>query len=35
MTSLFRCPLCAAPLERREHSYACPGGHSFDIAREG
>ena len=35
MTSLFRCPLCADPLERREHSYACPGGHSFDIAREG
>ena len=35
MTSLFRCPLCAAPLERREHSYACSGGHSFDIAREG
>ena len=35
MTSLFRCPLCAAPLERREHSYACPDGPSFDIAREG
>ncbi len=35
MTSLFRCPLCAAPLTRGEHSYACPRGHSFDIAREG
>ena len=33
--SLFRCPLCAAPLERRERAYVCPAGHSFDLAREG
>jgi len=33
--SLFRCPLCAAPLERRETALRCPSGHSFDIAREG
>ena len=33
--SLFRCPLCAAPLEREAGAYRCPGGHSFDIAREG
>ena len=35
MTSLFRCPLCGAALTRGEHSYTCPRGHSFDIAREG
>ena len=33
--SLFCCPLCAAPLERTEHTYRCPAGHSFDISREG
>nr|WP_325188535.1 hypothetical protein [uncultured Oscillibacter sp.] len=33
--SLFRCPLCAAPLERTAGAYRCPGGHSFDIAKEG
>nr|WP_326213854.1 methyltransferase domain-containing protein [uncultured Oscillibacter sp.] len=33
--SLFCCPLCAAPLERAAGAYRCPGGHSFDIAREG
>lgn len=33
--SLFRCPLCQAPLERLETAYRCPGGHSFDMAREG
>ncbi len=33
--SLFRCPLCAAPLERGAGAYRCPGGHSFDVAREG
>ena len=33
----FLCPVraCAAPLERRDHSWACPRGHSFDIARSG
>ena len=33
--SLFCCPLCAAPLTRGDHSYACPGGHSFDLAATG
>lgn len=33
--SLFRCPLCAAPLERAAGAYRCPEGHSFDIAKEG
>ena len=35
MESMFRCPVCAAPLERRDGTYACPRGHSFDISREG
>lgn len=35
MTSLFCCPLCGGALERTERTYVCPGGHSFDIAREG
>lgn len=33
--SLFRCPLCDAPLQRETHTYRCPAGHSFDIAAEG
>lgn len=33
--SLFRCPLCGRPLDRRERVYDCPARHSFDIAREG
>lgn len=33
--SLFRCPICGAPLRREEHSYVCPDRHSFDIAKEG
>lgn len=33
--SLFRCPICAAPLVRGERTYTCPAGHSFDRAREG
>ena len=33
--SLFSCPLCSAPLTREEHTYRCPGGHSFDIAAAG
>ncbi len=33
--SLFRCPLCAAPLTREEGRYCCPGGHSFDCAAAG
>ena len=35
MNSLFRCPLCKAPLDRQEQVYRCPARHSFDIAREG
>ena len=35
MKSLFRCPLCAAPLEQEERRYLCPNGHSFDRAAEG
>lgn len=35
MSSLFCCPLCAAPLERREDRYICPAGHSFDRAAAG
>lgn len=33
--SLFRCPLCAAPLKRDAGACRCPKGHSFDVAREG
>lgn len=33
--SLFRCPVCGAPLARGEHTYRCPAGHSYDIAKEG
>ena len=32
MESLFCCPLCSAGLERGDHQYRCPAGHSFDIA---
>ena len=35
MTSLFRCPLCAAPLTREPGRYLCPAGHSFDRAAAG
>ena len=35
MTSLFVCPLCAAPLTRQDGVYRCPDGHTFDIAKEG
>ncbi len=33
--SLFRCPLCLAPLTREESAYRCPTGHSFDISAAG
>lgn len=33
--SLFTCPICAAPLRREGGAYRCPGGHSYDVAREG
>lgn len=29
------CPLCGQKLSREEKQYLCPGGHSFDIARQG
>ena len=29
------CPLCAQGLTRQENRFACPAGHSFDIARQG
>ena len=35
MKSLFRCPLCAAPLTREAHSALCPAGHCFDQAAAG
>ncbi len=35
MTSLFRCPLCSAPLTREEQGYLCPAGHCFDVAAAG
>lgn len=33
--SLFRCPVCGAPLTRGDRVYRCGAGHSYDIAREG
>ncbi len=35
MNSLFRCPLCAAPLTQGDRTYTCPNGHSYDRAAEG
>ena len=35
MESLLLCPVCQRPLMREERRFACEGGHSFDIAREG
>ncbi|USF25713.1 23S rRNA (guanine(745)-N(1))-methyltransferase [Firmicutes bacterium ASF500] len=35
MKSLFRCPLCASPLEREANRWSCPAGHSFDRASAG
>ncbi len=29
------CPICGAPLTKTDRAYACPAGHSFDIARQG
>ena len=31
----LRCPVCGAPLVLGEKVYACPQGHSFDVARQG
>ncbi len=33
--SLFRCPICSAPLTREGNAYRCPNRHSYDVAREG
>lgn len=35
MNSLFRCPLCAAPLTQGDRAYTCPNGHSYDRSAEG
>ncbi len=35
MSSLFRCPICAEPLERVERTYQCPRRHCYDMAKEG
>ncbi len=35
MNSLFRCPICSAPLERAERTYICPARHCYDVAKEG
>lgn len=35
MKSLFRCPLCSAPLEREDSRWFCPNRHSFDRAAAG
>lgn len=29
------CPICGAPLAKRERALVCPSHHSFDIARQG
>ena len=33
--SLLCCPICGRELSREEGRYLCPGGHSYDRAREG
>ena len=33
--SLFRCPVCGAPLTREDRAYLCPNRHSYDISKEG
>ena len=35
MNSLFRCPICGAPLTREEGRYLCPNRHSYDLSKEG
>jgi len=32
---VFRCPVCAEPLERDDRTFGCVNAHRFDIAREG
>jgi 23S rRNA (guanine745-N1)-methyltransferase len=31
----LRCPICAGGLAIADHALRCPGGHSFDVARQG
>lgn len=33
--SLFRCPICAEPLQKKDRIYRCGKGHSYDCAKEG
>lgn len=33
--SLFRCPICTAPLTKEDKTYRCHKGHSYDCAKEG
>ena len=35
MRPVWMCPVCGAPLERRDSSFACSNRHSFDLARSG
>ena len=35
MESPFCCSVCGGGLTREAGRYVCPGGHSFDVAREG
>ena len=35
MKQILSCPVCGASLSVKEKSYACPAGHSFDIAKQG
>lgn len=35
MSSLFLCPVCGSPLSRGERAYTCPGGHSYDLSKDG
>ncbi|MGI5963215.1 MAG: putative RNA methyltransferase [Lawsonibacter sp.] len=35
MESLFCCPLCSAPLVRKDGIYRCPKEHCFDVAAAG
>ena len=32
---MFLCPVCGQPLQKQEKAYACPAGHSYDLAKEG
>ena len=32
---VLACPACGEPLHRTGRAYACPQGHSYDVAREG